>query len=113
MKKDTISFTEIISSVTPVLVDFYADWCVPCLELERVTFTDESVISAVSEFKKLKVDLTRYESERSTELRKQFEVMGVPTIVFIGEDGEEREDARVVGFLNPDDFLKKVGKAKK
>lgn len=100
-------------SGTPVMMDFYADWCVPCLELERVTFTDSEVIDATSNFKKLKVDLTRYESERSTELREQFEVRGVPTIVFIGEDGNEIEDARVVGFLGPDSFLKKVEQVKK
>lgn len=99
------------ASGTPVMMDFYADWCVPCLELDRVTFTDPDVIAATSEFKKLKVDLTRYESERSTELRKQFEVMGVPTIVFIGSDGKEVKDARVVGFLKSEPFLKKVQKA--
>lgn len=96
------------ASGTPVMLDFYADWCVPCLELERVTYTDPEVIDATSEFKKLKVDLTRYESERSTKLRKKFEVMGVPTIVFINSDGEEVKDARVVGFLKPEPFLKKV-----
>lgn len=98
------------ASGTPVMLDFYADWCVPCLELDRVTFTDSRVIEETSQFKKLKVDLTRYESERSTKLRKQFEVMGVPTIVFIGPDGEEVKDARVVGFLNPESFLEKVNK---
>lgn len=98
---------------TPVMMDFYADWCVPCLELERVTYTNPEVIEATSEFKKLKVDLTRYESERSTKLREQFEVMGVPTIVFIGKDGNEREDARVVGFLKPKPFLKKINEVEK
>lgn len=96
------------ASGTPVMMDFYADWCVPCLELERVTYTDPEVIDATSEFKKLKVDLTRYESERSQKLREEFEVRGVPTIVFINEDGEEIDGARVVGFLNPESFLKKV-----
>lgn len=100
------------SNGTPVMLDFYADWCVPCLELERVTYTDPKVIEATSELKKLKVDLTRYESERSTELREQFEVKGVPTIVFINSEGKEVEDARVVGFLSPGPFLEKVGKVK-
>ncbi len=94
----------------PVMMDFYADWCVPCLELDRVTFTDSDVIEETSEFKKLKVDLTRYESERSTKLREEFEVMGVPTIVFIDPDGNEVKDARVVGFLNPESFLEKANK---
>lgn len=96
------------ASGTPVMMDFYADWCVPCLEQDRVTFTDQQVIDATSEYRKLKVDLSRYESELSTELRQQFEVMGVPTIVFLGPNGEEIEGARVVGFLGPQSFLEKI-----
>jgi len=99
------------ASGTPVILDFYADWCVPCLELERVTFTDSRVIEATSHYKKIKVDLTRYESERSTELREKFEVMGVPTIVFLDENGKEVTDARVVGFLDPESFLEKTKNA--
>lgn len=93
---------------TPVIMDFYADWCIPCLELDRVTFTDPDVIDATQEFVRLKVDMTQYDSERSEALREQFEIAGVPTIVFINSNGEEVYDARVVGFLRPDHFLERV-----
>ncbi len=85
---------------------FYADWCIPCLELDRATFTDAGVIEAASDMKRLKVDLTRYESEHSKELRERFKVRGVPTIVFLGTDGLELD--RSVGYVNSELFLKQI-----
>lgn len=102
------AYTQAIENGTPVMMDFYADWCIPCLELERSTFTDEQVIEATQEFKRFKVDMTQYESEESMQLRDRFEVAGVPTIVFIRPDGNEVEEARVVGFLRADRFLERV-----
>ncbi|MEX1011825.1 MAG: cytochrome c biogenesis protein CcdA [Balneolaceae bacterium] len=101
-------FEEALEQGEPIVMDFYADWCIPCLELERVTFTDPEVISATEEFVRLKVDMTQYDSERAETLRQQFEIAGVPTIVFIGRDGQEAEEARVVGFLRADLFLERV-----
>jgi len=89
-------------------MDFYADWCIPCLELERVTFVDSQVISELDDFVRLKVDLTNFDSPESELLRQQFNIVGVPTIVFIGSSGQEVGSARVTGFLNPADFLEKV-----
>lgn len=102
------TFNEALENNQPIMMDFYADWCIPCLELERSTFTDSDVIDATQEFRRFKVDMTQYESAESRELRDRFEVAGVPTIVFIGPDGEEITDARVVGFLRADRFLERV-----
>lgn len=93
-----------------VVMDFYADWCIPCLELERVTFTNRGVIDATEDMVRLKVDLTNYDSPEAEELRRRYEIAGVPTIVFLGPDGEEVEDARVVGFLNPEQFKERIEK---
>jgi thioredoxin:protein disulfide reductase len=92
----------------PVVMDFYADWCIPCLELEHKTFTDAEVISATKEFVRLKVDLTHFDSPESEALRKKFNISGVPTIVFIDKTGEEIVSSRVVGYLAPKEFLEKV-----
>src|SRR5699024_6960934 len=92
----------------PVMLDFYADWCIPCIELDRKTFTDDRVIGETESFVRMKVDLTHFDSERAEKLRKQFDIAGVPTIMFLDSEGNEIEGARVVGFLNAEDFLKRV-----
>lgn len=97
-----------LSEGSPIVLDFYADWCIPCLELDQVTFVDEGVIEALNKFERFKVDLTNFDSEESEILRQQFDIIGVPTIVFIGSNGQEVKTARIVGFLNPEDFLEQV-----
>ncbi len=92
----------------PVVMDFYADWCIPCLELERKTFTDAGVIDATRGFVRLKVDLTHFDSPESEALRKAFNIAGVPTIVFVDRTGQEIAGSRVVGYLPPKEFIEKV-----
>ena len=96
------------SAGTPVMMDFYADWCIPCLELDRSTFTDPEVVNATEPFVRLKVDLTHFDSPEAEALRKQFSISGVPTIIFLGGDGQEVMGARVIGFLSPEEFLGRV-----
>ncbi len=100
--------SEAQSQGKPVLMDFYADWCIPCLELDRKTFTDPSVIAETSDFVRLKIDLTHFDSPESEALRKRFNIAGVPTIVFIDKTGQEVVSSRVVGYLPPIEFLEKV-----
>jgi thiol:disulfide interchange protein DsbD len=102
------AFDQALSDGTPVILDFYADWCIPCLELDRTTFTDSRVIAAVEPYARFKVDLTNFDSPESEALRQQFGIAGVPTIVFIGADGQERVSARVIGFIPADEFLVRV-----
>lgn len=92
----------------PVMLDFYADWCIPCLELDRKTFTDPEVIKATEDLVRLKVDLTHFDSPESESLRKEFAIAGVPTIVFLDREGNEVKSSRVVGYLPPKEFLEKV-----
>jgi len=96
----------------PVVLDFYADWCIPCLELERITFTDSRVIEATDHMVRLKVDLTHFDSPESEEIRRQYNVAGVPTIVFLDDDGNEVTAARIMGFVGPDEFLRRVDRVK-
>jgi thioredoxin:protein disulfide reductase len=95
----------------PVMIDFYADWCIPCLELERRTFTDRRVIRETEPFLRMKADLTHFDSDEAGILRERYDIAGVPTILFLGADGEEVAGTRVVGFEGPDQFLRRVEKA--
>lgn len=95
----------------PVIIDFYADWCIPCLELERRTFTDREVIRQTESFLRMKVDLTHFDSEEAAELRSRYNIAGVPTILFLDVNGDEVTEARVVGFEAPERFLRRVAKA--
>jgi len=92
----------------PVMMDFSADWCLPCHEMELNTFTDPRVVVAAKSFDRYKVDLTKYDSPQAAELRKQYGVTGVPIVVFLGKDGHEVAEARVDGFLPPEQFLQQM-----
>ena len=90
------------------LIDFSADWCQPCHELDNQTFTDRRVMKALSDFRRLRVDLTRYDSPEAEAWRKRYEIGGVPTLVFALGDGREVREARVEGFLPPDQLLDRI-----
>jgi thioredoxin:protein disulfide reductase len=99
------------TSNAPILMDFYADWCIPCIELDRNTWTDAEVIKATENLKRIKVDLTHFDSPESEALRKEFNISGVPTIIFIRSDGTEAASSRIIGFVTPKDFLSNLKQA--
>ncbi|WGE83469.1 protein-disulfide reductase DsbD [Actinobacillus equuli] len=87
-----------------VMLDLYADWCVACKEFEKYTFTDNAVQQKLSEMVVLQVDMTN-NSAQNDELMKQFNVLGLPTILFFDEHGKELTQSRVTGFLEANQFL--------
>lgn len=83
----------------PVMLDFYADWCVTCKELERYTFADSTVRATLAGIVTLKADVTAHDAA-DRELLRHFGVIGPPAILFFGPDGQERREHRVVGFVD-------------
>jgi thiol:disulfide interchange protein DsbD len=95
----------------PAVIDFSADWCLPCLELEKKTFSDPRVAEALSRRALLKADMTKMGSPEAVALAERFGILGVPTIIFLDGEGKERQDLRLVGFENADRFLERLAKA--
>jgi thiol:disulfide interchange protein DsbD len=92
----------------PVFIDFTANWCLPCKELEIKTFSDSRVRDALKSWVLLKVDMTQYSSDPVEALKKTFGIQGVPTLIFLGGDGQEREGLRAVGFITSEEMLRKI-----
>jgi len=87
----------------PVMLYFYADWCVSCKEMEAFTFSVASVHQALSGVVLLKADVTPND-ELDTALYKHFGIIGPPSIMFFGTDGVERKNYRVVGYMPAEEF---------
>lgn len=89
----------------PVMLDFYADWCVSCKELEQYTFADPRVKAKLAGFVLLQADVTA-NNEDDKALLKRFQLFGPPGIIFFDTHGQERKEQRVIGYKKADDFLK-------
>ena len=94
----------------PVFIDFMADWCIPCKELDKFTFSRPEVVALSRNFVMLKGDLTMGTDPKVKAMYAKFGVKGVPTLVFIGADGLELADLRGTGFEKKEVFLPKLQK---
>ena len=95
----------------PAVIDFSADWCLPCLELEKRTFSDSRVQKALAGRDLFKADMTKIGSPEAVALAERFGILGVPTVIFLDGSGHEQTDARLVGFEDADAFLKRIERA--
>lgn len=98
------------SSGKSAMLDFYADWCVACIEMEEYTFIKPEVQAALANTVALQADVTKNDAEDRA-LLERFGVFGPPTIIFFDEQGEQREGYEVVGFMNAEDFAAHVRRA--
>ena len=88
----------------PVMLDFYADWCVSCKEMERFTFNDERVKARFKEMVLLQADVTANTPDHAR-LLKRFRLFGPPGIVFFDREGREIQGLRVIGFQSAERFV--------
>lgn len=100
------------SSGKPVIIDFFATWCIPCKELDEKTFSDAAVAHELDRFTRIKADLTNDQDPMVKELTKRYAIVGVPTIVFIDSTGHEQPQARLTGFEGPEPFLARAKQVK-
>ncbi|MDO6593896.1 protein-disulfide reductase DsbD [Neptuniibacter sp. 1_MG-2023] len=88
----------------PVMLDFYADWCVACVELDVVTFSDLSVQQALTSFKVIKVDVTKNDQPAKA-LSKAYNIIGPPALVFYDRSGEIVQNKTLIGVVEPKEFI--------
>ena len=93
------------------LVDFYADWCVSCKEIEHAVFANPRVQGALADMQLLRPDVTANNADDQALLRAH-QILGPPTMLLIGPDGKERRAERVVGELSADEFLARLQRAR-
>jgi thiol:disulfide interchange protein DsbD len=95
---------------TPLMLDFYADWCVSCKEMEKYTFTDPAVHAALAGFVLLKADVTANDAADQA-LMRRFGIIGPPGTLFFAQ-GRERRELRLVGFEKAPAFVARSARAR-
>ena len=95
----------------PVMLDFYADWCISCKEMEAYTFTDPKIKQALTGFVLLQADVTK-DSDNDKALLAKFNLIGPPAIIFFGADNQEKTAHRVIGYQDAETFIKTLQRVK-
>jgi len=98
--------TSVKADKKPIMIDFYADWCAQCKELDKYTYTDEKVVELSKNINNIKIDLTKENSD----ITNKYGIKGLPVVIFMKPNGEEIKELRVTGFLKPEEFSKRIEK---
>lgn len=113
-KFETITSTDELDAIIKenkgkkILVDFYADWCTACKELDEKTFSDEEVKTAMDPFVLVRVDLTANDDSAKA-ISQKYHIFGPPAILFFNDKGEQIEASTLIGFKEPKEFLTHLG----
>ncbi|WP_339523055.1 protein-disulfide reductase DsbD [Pseudomonas sp. EL_65y_Pfl2_R96] len=95
---------------TPLLLDWYADWCISCKVIEHEVLNDANVVERLKGYRLIRFDITASNTEQRA-LLDRYTLFGPPALMFFGKDGVERTDVRVIGEINATDFAERVAKA--
>jgi thiol:disulfide interchange protein DsbD len=95
------------ASGKPVMIDFFAEWCAACKELDRATYVAPQVVAESERFVRIKVDGTNGQDALDA-LYQRFGIEGLPTVAFVSSRGEILDKPRILGFLGPEEFLEEM-----
>ncbi|BCX65973.1 protein-disulfide reductase DsbD [Pseudomonas izuensis] len=98
------------ASGTPLLLDWYADWCISCKVIEHQVLNDATVVERLKGYRLVRFDITASTAEQRT-LLDRYKLFGPPALMFFGKDGVERADVRVIGEIDATDFAERVARA--
>ena len=107
--KDT--YSRAITFEKPIIVDFYADWCTPCRQLDKKTFHHKDVVRESAKFSMIKVDLTKEANPDVMQLLRKYGIKGVPTVIFLDPGGHELRALEVEDYISGEEFLLRMKKA--
>ncbi len=102
-------YQKALSEKRPIIIDFYADWCAACVELEEYTYTDPQVAEHAKQFVTFQFDATS-ESDELNKLKEMFDIKGLPTVIFIDKRGTWVKDLTLTGFEDGPKFLERMKK---
>jgi thiol:disulfide interchange protein DsbD len=105
-----LALAEAKSSGTPLLLDWYADWCISCKVIEHKVLNDARVVERLKGYRLIRFDITASNAEQRA-LLDRYKLFGPPALMFFGKDGVEHADVRVIGEINATDFAERVAKA--
>ncbi len=102
------AFEQARSKHQPIIIDVYADWCLPCVEMDQVTFRHPDVVKALGFMQPFRIDATLGVSADAQALFDRYDIFGVPTLLLFDRFGKERSDLRLLGFEGPEYFLERL-----
>ncbi len=101
---------DLLSGTKPVIIDVYADWCIPCKEMDKFTFPDIAVVEQSKMFTMIKIDMTHQNGTFEKKVLDRFSIKGVPTYIFLNQE-KEQAGLRSTGFEDAEDFYNRMEKA--
>ncbi|MBC8191926.1 MAG: thioredoxin family protein [Candidatus Marinimicrobia bacterium] len=102
-----VELDALLMSDAPIMIDVYADWCIPCKEMDKFTFPDAEVVKLSKKFTAIKIDMTKDTGDFEKYFQKKYSIKGVPSYIFI-DNGLELTSLRSTGFEKAEDFLKRM-----
>ena len=100
----------LLASDAPIMIDVYADWCIPCKEMDKFTFPDAEIVNLSKKFTAIKIDMTKDSGDFEKYFQQEYSIKGVPSYLFMN-GGKELTSLRSTGYENADEFLKRMQQA--